>query len=202
MMFGSKKNSELERFAEIFEAAMVSLFLQRGEIKFSGVRKARKKIMEYQGRMTADGSDKFVNQGASAMTTTKTYVSAVNFYANKKDLEKKKTLGALIIYIEQSFLAKLMQLLKYPVVDDESDDAMLDSAGTLCNIIAGRFKSEVAKAGYVELEMSHFMNHQNKAFDGVSFCENEFDYFELQFDINDKKRLTVDMTMGTIPKVG
>jgi len=66
-------------------------------------------------------------------------------------------------------IEKLMKLLQYPPVDDESEDAMKDSCGTLCNIIAGRFKSEIVSAGYIELEMSHFRNFRNSSFEGISF---------------------------------
>ena len=192
MIFGKKQNSEIDKFAEILEKSMIALFEERGEIKFSGdPKKERKQIIEYEGRMRADGMEKFDNEA--------TYVSAVNFFANEKDMQKGKTLGALIVYVEQAYIVKLMKLLKYPPVDDENDDAMRDSCGTLCNIIAGRFKSEISAAGYVELEMSHFMNFRNSAFGGVAFCYNEYDMYQIDFDIQDKNRVAVYMTIRAVP---
>ena len=192
-MFFKKQNSELDKFAELLNQGVVALFKERGEIKFtSDPVMERKRLIEFDGRMRADGMEKFENEP--------TYVSAVNFYANEKDMEKGKTLGALIIYVEQTYIAKLMKMLRYPPIDDESDDAMRDSCGTLCNIVSGRFKSEISSAGYIELEMSHFMNYRNSAFSGVNFCYNEYDKYIIDFEIDKKKRLVIEMTMGAVPK--
>ena len=192
-MFFKKQNSELDKFAELLNQGVVGLFKERGEIKFtSDPVMERKRLIESDGRMRADGMEKFENEP--------TYVSAVNFYANEKDMEKGKTLGALIIYVEQTYIAKLMKMLRYPPIDDESDDAMRDSCGTLCNIVSGRFKSEISSAGYIELEMSHFMNYRNSAFSGVNFCYNEYDKYIIDFEIDKKKRLVIEMTMGAVPK--
>lgn len=191
-MFLKKQNSELDIFADLLERGTTELFRER-EVAFSAPpKKDRRKIVEYEGRMRADGMEKFDNEA--------TYVSAVNFYASEKDMEKKKTLGALIVYVEQAYIAKMMRLLQYPPIDDESDDAMQDSCGTLCNIISGRFKSEISSAGYIELEMSHFMNYKNNAFNGVQFCFSEFDMYQMDFFIENAKRLVIEMTMGSIPK--
>ncbi len=193
MLFAKKQNTELDKFAELLEGGLTALFHERGEVDFSGKpQKNRRQIMESEGKMCADGMEKFNNEP--------TYVSAINFYTSKTDMEKKKTLGTIIIYVQQEYIAKLMKLLQYPPIDDESDDAMQDSCGTLCNIIAGRFKSEIASAGYIELEMSHFVSFRNTAFTGIAFCESEYDMYEIIFSIADKKRMVVEMTMGTVLK--
>lgn len=193
MMF-NKQNNELEKFAALLVSGTSALFQERGELLFSDSPKIeRKRIFEYEGKMRADGMEKFDNEP--------TYVSAVNFYANENDMRKRKTLGALVVYVQQEYIAKLMKLLQYPPVDDESDTAMQDSCGTLCNIISGRFKSEISKAGYIELEMSHFMSYRNLAFAGVDFCPHEFDMCLVECKIAGEKRLVMEMTMGAIPKL-
>jgi len=192
-MIFSRQNSELDKFGEMLERSLIALFQERGELMFSSSpEKQKRQIIEYDGKMRADGMEKFDNEP--------TYVSAVNFYASEKDMEKKKTLGALIVYVEQAYLPKLMRLLKYPPVDEESEDAMKDSCGTLCNIISGRFKSEIVSAGYIELEMSHFKNFRNSSFEGIDFCYAEYDLIELACNIDKGKRLVIEMTMGAIPK--
>lgn len=188
-----KQNPELEQFAILLEKSVSSLFSERNaEIKLKSPVKARKKIIEYDGKMRADGMEKFNNEPS--------YVSAINYFANKADMEKKKTLGTIIVYVEQSFMAKMMKLLQYPPVDDENEDALQDSCGTLCNIIAGRYKSEISKAGYIELEMSHFITARNTVVPGVNFCFSEFDRYEVAFDMDGAKRLVADITMGVVPK--
>ena len=119
---------------------------------------------------------------------------------NAADLAKKKTLGVLILYVEKEYLPKLMKLLQYPPVDDENEDSMLDSIGTLCNIIAGRFKSEIKASGYIDLEMSHFINYRNNAVVGIDFCRSEYDMYQMDCVIDKVRRVSFDMTIGNIPK--
>lgn len=193
-MFAKKQNPELEKFADLLDQGTVALFKERGDIVFtSKPKKTIKRIIDSEGKMRADGMEKFDNEP--------TYVSAVNYFANEKDMAKRKTLGTLVVYVQQDYIAKMMKLLKYPPIDDESDAAMQDSCGTLCNIISGRFKSEISSAGYIELEMSHFMNYRNSAFSGVDFCPSEFDMYQLEFDIEGKKRLVIEMSIGAVPKL-
>jgi len=94
----------------------------------------------------------------------------------------------------------LLKLLKYPLADDEDLDALADCCGTLCNILAGAFKTAISKMGYLELEMSAFKSYRNKAISGVDFCYNERDKYEVSFFIKDQKRLVVEMSMGVLPK--
>ena len=188
-----KQNLELDKFAELLEKGTITLFKERGEVAFSSPpEKERRKIVEYEGRMRADGMEKFDNNPA--------YVSAVNFYVNEAEMKKNKALGALIIYVQQDYMAKLMKLLQYPPVDDENEQAMLDSSGTLCNIIGGKFKSEVSSAGYIELAWSHFTTYRNSSVRGIGFCFSEYEMYQLIFKIDGQKRLIMELTMGIVPR--
>jgi len=140
--------------------------------------------------MRADGMEKFNDP---------TFVSTVNYYASVKDMEKHSAVGALVVYVEQSYIVTLLKILKYPPVDDEDENAMKDSCGTLCNIFAGHFKSKISSMGFIELEMSPFFNYRNTASAGVEFCFKEYDKYEASFYFDNKKRLVVEMTMGAIP---
>ena len=192
MIFGPKKNPELKNFADLLCQTVTQLFIDRGDIKFSKEPEIVKKdIIEYQGKMRADGMEKF---------NSPTYVSTLNYYVNAKDMENNKALGALVVYIEQSFMAILMKKLKYPTVDDENEEALKDSCGTLCNIIGGAFKSAISQKGYRELEMSHFLTYRNTASKGVDFCFSEYDKYELSFVIDNEKRMVLEVSMGIVPK--
>lgn len=187
------KNPELEQFADILIKGTEGLFLERGEVKFSKPPvKERVNIVEYQGKMRADGMEKFNNEP--------TYVSAVNYYLNAQDMTKRKAIGVLIIYVEQKYMPRIMKLLQYPQVDDENENALLDSCGTLANILAGRFKSEIVKAGYPELEMSAFATFRNSAVPGVDFCFSEYDAYTVNYIIENEKRMVMEMSMGTLPR--
>lgn len=186
------REAELEKLATALADSVAAIFKERGEVKFSKDPVIHKKnIVEYNGRMRADGMEKFNNP---------TFVSSINYYATPKDMEKKNALGAIIVYIEQGFVVDMLRMLKYPPADDENMDALRDCCGTLCNIIAGRFKSAISAMGYIELEMSHFSSYRNTAPQGVAFCYKEYDKYETIFFINGVKRLVIEMTMGSIPK--
>lgn len=187
----AEKEDRLHKLAVSLTQAIADLFKEKGEIKFSkDPAMERKNIIEYNGRMRADGMEKFNDP---------TFVSTVNFYVSAKDMERHNAIGALVVYVEQAYIVTLLRLLKYPPVDDENIEAMKDSCGTLCNIIAGRFKSTISSSGFIELEMSPFSNYRNTASAGVEFCFKEYDKYELTFYIDNKKRMVVEMTMGAIP---
>lgn len=194
MFFGKKKNPPevLKRLADILAQGVVALFDERAGIKFSqDPVLERKNIIEYNGRMRVDGMEKF---------NEPTFISTVNYYASKKDMEAHKAVGALVVYVEQEYIVTMLKQLKYPMANDEDEEEMKDCCGTLCNIIAGRFKSDLVASGHVELEMSAFSNYRNTSIKGVEFDYAEWDKFEISFFIDGKKRLVVEMTMGTVPK--
>ena len=187
------KNKDLEKFADLLLKGTGALFMERGELTFSKPpEKSAVEIVEYKGKMRADGMEKFNNEA--------TYVSAINYYLNAQDMEKKKAAGVLIVYVLQAYMPRLMKFLKYPPVDDENEDALLDSCGTLCNILAGRFKSEISEAGYIDLEMSHFSTFRNSAVPGVDFCLSEFDAYTASFALENEKRMVLEMSMGIVPR--
>lgn len=192
MFFGSKTNPRLEDFAKALQSSVEQLFRERNDIHFSQDAKLEKKlIIEYGGKMRAEGMEKFNDP---------TFISAINYYLNKTDMEKNKAAGAIVTYIEQTYVTTLLKLLKYPLADDEDLDALADCCGTLCNIIAGAFKTEISRMGYIELEMSHFKSYRNKIISGVDFCYNERELYEISFFIKDQKRLVIEVTMGILPK--
>lgn len=192
MLFASPVNKDLERLAKILATCVEKMFIERAEIHFSQAPEMQKRcIVEYGGLMRSDGMEKY---------NEPTFISYINYYLNAKEMEKKKALGAIVVYIEQSYVATLLKMLKYPLADDEDLDALADCCGTLCNIIAGAFKTGISSEGYLELEMSHFTSYRNRAVVGVPFCFAEREKMELSFFIQNQKRLVIDMTMGVLPK--
>ncbi len=192
MLFGSKTNPDLEQCAQSLAKSVEQLFFERNSIKFSQPPTIEKKIIiEYNGKMRAEGMEKFNDP---------TFISAINYYLTPSDMQKGKAIGAVITYIEQTYVTTLLKMLKYPLADDEDLDALADCCGTLCNIIAGAFKTELSKAGYRELEMSHFKSYRNTIVSGVDFCYSEREKYEITFFIKDQKRLMIEMSMGILPK--
>lgn len=186
------REEELKKLAAALAQAVTDVFKEKGDIGFSKEPViVKKNILEYNGRMRADGMEKF---------NTPTFVSFVNYYAHVKDMEKHNALGALIVYVEQKQVPGLLKMLKYPPIDDEDENAMKDGCGTLSNIIAGKFNLQISAMGHAGLEMSPFSNYRNNAANGVPFCFKEYDKYEISFYIENQKRLVVEMTMGAIPR--
>ncbi len=188
----SAKEQELLSYVNLLVNTVKKLFRDRGEVEFSkDPILTKRNIVEYNGRMRADGMEKFNNP---------TFVAAINFYVDAAAMAKHSALGALVVYVEQDYVATMLKRLKYPPIDDEDNKAMCDACGALCNIIAGAFKSALVAGGYKELEMSHFSSYRNTAPNGVEFCFKEYDKYEICFHIDNAKRLVLELTMAPVPK--
>jgi len=47
MIFGRKKNPELDKFSDLLEMAVFGLYKERGDIVFTNTQKEKKPIIEY-----------------------------------------------------------------------------------------------------------------------------------------------------------
>jgi hypothetical protein len=149
-----------------------------------------KPIVEFRKRIRVSGLSKF---------DEKTFIAHINFYRNQEDMAKHKALGALIIYIPESYVVYLFQSLDYPVDDEDDIESIQDACGSLCNQIAGNFRAGLVQLGYQDVEMSPFFASQNDVVDGVEYCADHPELYELSFYIKNQKRVIVDLNMGPIP---
>lgn len=186
-----EKKDELYALALTLVGVVKKIFRERTELQFSKPPyMRRKRIIEFARMMRVYGTEMF--QGS-------TFISTVNYYLNEKDVDKHNAVGALVVYVEQFSAPDLLRILKYPVAKEKDDEAIKDCVGTLCNIIAGQFKTAIIEMGYMELQMSHFSNYRNRAMEGVEFCPKQPDKYEISFDIGGEKMMVIEMTMGHIP---
>lgn len=148
-------------------------------------------IVDFMKRMRVWGLDKFKEN---------TFISTVNMYSSKEDMDKDKALGAIVLYMEGEFIPYLFKRLGYPDIDDQEEQDIEDAIGTFCNLIAAKFKQGIIQIGYKELEMSHFSSYQDQVSGGVAYDSSQDFKYELSFYIRDVKRIVVDLTMATIPK--
>ena len=187
----SDNSQELFTLAISLAEVIKTMFKKTGQTALSADPALEKRpIIEFMRKMRVFGMEKFENP---------TFIASINYYLNVKDMEDHRAVGAVIIYIEQGFVGKLLRLLHYPIIDEEDEDVLKDACGTLCNVIAGQFKVEIVKLGYNDLEMSHFSSYKNSAFQGIEFDAQQKEKYELSFFISDEKRLVVEMTMGPLP---
>ncbi|MBF0571261.1 MAG: hypothetical protein HQL12_05255 [Candidatus Omnitrophica bacterium] len=174
-------------------AAVKKVFYEKSKITFSSEPKIEKRILTlFLHRMRVDAMEKF---------NTTTVFSVLEFAANAEGLEKKEFLITLVVYLEQKFLPEFLRLMQYPYIDSDDEMEVKDGCGTLVNLIAGQFKKEMAKLGYRDMMMSHFDSYINTAVDGVSIPIGATEKYELSFEVEETKRLVIEMmTFPMLPK--
>lgn len=168
----------LDRKASIFNTRVVDFNL--------------KPIVEFKNRMRVSSLDKF--DGI-------TYVSVVYFFLNEDLQKENKPVGTLVIYMEDEYLEELLRKLDYPKIDVDDQDAVEDACGTICNLIAGNFKSGLTQLGYQELMMSHFRSFRTEVVNGVEYDFTQKQKYEIGFEVRDHRRIVVELVMGKIPKI-
>lgn len=153
-------------------------------------------IVEFLKRMRLWSLDKFKDTS---------YISIIQFYLDENEKKKNKSLGALIIYLESSYIGYLFKRLGYPNLDEDDMDVLKDACGTFCNIIAGLFRTALVDLGYVELDMSHFSCYVDsvptieKIPSGVDYHPTQTHKYEINFEILGVKRIVADLTLGPVP---
>lgn len=130
---------------------------------------------------------------------SKSFISVINFFKDNKALERNTTCGFVITYIEQSCLINLFRALGFQKVDPKKTESMLDTCGEFCNMIAGQFKNQLTKAGYINLVMSSPQSRLWAFPEGVDFPEGVKKYHELSFYLFNTKAVVVDVAMANIP---
>ena len=172
--------------------AVKKVFFEKSEFKFSSEPLIEKKpIIQFVHRMRVEAMEKF-NQT--------TFFSVVHFHKDAAALQANDPVGFVIVYIERTFVPEMLRMLKYPYIDYDDDDEVLDGTGAIANLIGGQFKKELIRLGYNDLEMSHFKSYINSAANGVEYPRDQVEKYEIAFEIEDKKRLVVEMVMGPLPK--
>lgn len=151
-----------------------------------------KPIVEFMKRMRSTSIGKF--QG-------RTYIATINFYSNAENMENHKALGALVLYIGEEYVVKILQTLEYPIFDEDDQDGLEDACGSFCNLIGGNFKSALRQLGYKEILMSHFSTYQNDVFSGVEYPFGETHLYEITFEIAGQKQIVGELTLGRVPHV-
>ena len=187
-----KQTDEFYIQALIIAEVVKRILLKRGKIKLSSKPVITlKPITEFIKRMRIVGLEKF---------DEKTFISTINFYLNEKDEEAGKAIGAIILYVAESYIGTLLRTLGYPDVEEDDTDLIEDAVGTLCNLIAGSFKTGLRQLDYKDLIMSHFTSFENEVLNGVAYNPTQKNLYEIIFEIGGKKSLVVDLTMAPLPK--
>lgn len=191
-VFFDGENTRLWALSKILVDAVKIVLRQKGDIYLTVEPMIREKaIIQFSNRMRVDGLEKF---------NGRTFVATVNFYIDKSHMEHEKAVGALILYIPEGYVARLMWLMEYGRIDEDDEHEMLESCGTVANLIAGCFVKELSANGYVSLQMSHFETFVNTPVNGVCFSSQEEVKHEIEFTIRGERRLMAELTMAPLKR--
>jgi len=173
-------------------AAVKKVFYEKSSTTFSDEPRIEKRpITLFAQRMRVDAMEKFNNI---------TVCSVLHFGAHEVDLEKKKYLITLVIYLETAFIPEFLRLLQYPYIDSENEDEVKDGCGTLANLIGGQYKKEISRLGYKDIMMSPPESHINTVADGVDVPLGLTEKYQISFEVEDVKRLVVELvTLDMLP---
>jgi hypothetical protein len=147
-------------------------------------------ITEYEGRMRVSGFEKL---------NSTCYVSAVNFYLNQADMDKHKTKGALVLYIETENSGKFYKALDIKFADDEDDASMMEACGNMVALIGEMLKTEINNKGYAQLLVSKPVNYKNNILKGIEISRDQKMKHELGFYYFKHKAIVVELSLAPIP---
>lgn len=168
------------------------IFASMGSLTFSNTPEFKERnIIEYNSKMQASGLEKFNDAS---------YVAAVNYYLSESHLQQHDCTGVLMVFIEEDAASKLLKALGYTGFKDEDEELILENSGEFCNVIAGKFKDELAKLGYKSLITSAPIKAKNAIPGGAEFPYSQYKYYEASFYFWKKKSLVINVVMAPIPE--
>ncbi len=146
-------------------------------------------ILEYQGRMSVTGMEKFNGPA---------FIAGVSFYLNEQDRDKHRAKGAMVLYLEASNTEKVLRGFGHPLSDEEEEEETLAACGKLCSTLATKFKENLSGAS--SLIMSDPISNKNSIPEGIDFSSDQTQKQEISFYIWKKKAIVVDLTMADVSR--
>lgn len=179
---------DLEKFSKLLINTVNATLADAPKITVTGEPEvAEREIIEYDSRMRVLGLEKFNGP---------CYTAAVNYYRSPEDLEQKKSIGAMIIFLEESSALKFLNALGHKGFDESEDDIILEKLGEVTNQMADTYKKELSKNGYRSLELSAPVTHKSDLPQGIEFDYDQLKYCEVSFNFWKEKTLIVATTMA------
>lgn len=148
-------------------------------------------IIEYQGRMSVTGMDKFNGP---------THIAALSFYLNDQDKSKNRAKGAIALYLDAANTDKVLRAFGYSVNEDEEEEETLAACGKICTTIASKFKDALAQNGCQAIVLSDPVTGKNSIPEGIDFSTDQSQKNEFSFYFWKKKAMVVDVTLADIAR--
>ena len=188
----SPKTDEFDRqgSATKLSECIASVFEQKCKTEFIGTPEiVEKDLIEYNSHMRVFGLEKFNGP---------CYISAINLFKNDEDLKKNRSIGAVILYIEETTASDLIKAMGQKGVDHEDIDTITSYTGEFCKTIVDQFKNNLNSLGYNNIISSEPFNYQDDIPGGVNFSFKESKFSELSFVVNKEPAIKVDLTIAPI----
>lgn len=165
-----------------------SVFDQKCKTEFIGETEiVEKDLIEYNSHMRTFGLEKFNGP---------CYISSINFFKSDADLKKDRSLGAVILYIEESIASDLIKAIGQKGVDSENIDTIMSYTGEFCKAIVDQFMNHLNSQGYNNIVLSEPANYQDDIPGGVNFSFKESKFNELSFVLKKEPAIKVDLTIA------
>lgn len=148
-------------------------------------------IIEYQGRMSSAGMEKFNGP---------TYVAGISFFLNEQDRDKRRAKGAMVLYLEASNAEKFFRGFGFPVTDEDEEEESAAACGKLCTLLAEKFKERLSESGFADLVISKPTCNKNSLPEGIDFSADQKQKQEISFYFWKKKAMVVDISMADLPR--
>lgn len=148
-------------------------------------------IIEYQGRMSASGMDKF---------NAPTYVAGVSFYLSEQEMEKHRAKGAMVLYLEASNADKFFKGFGHPIADEDDEEEASAACGKICTMLAEKFRNSLSDTGLSSLVFSKPICGKNSLSEGIDFSVDQKQKQEISFYFWKKKAMVVDLVMTELSR--
>lgn len=181
------QNTQLEGIANELKAHMDMVFKQAGLEYTKDPEVVERNIIEYDSRLRLFGMEKFNNP---------CYLSVINFYKSAQDQKNKSAVGAIVVYVEDECVERVLKAIGHPVKDFEDEENVFENMGAFCKDIVDGFKGQLSSKGYGSLIASDPMNYRNSASEGVEFNYDEYSMYELCFHFWKTKAVALDITFA------
>lgn len=145
-----------------------------------------KDIIEYESRLRVSPLEKF---------NATCYISVLNFYASSQDLAKKKTLGALIVYMEEESIGKILKKFTNRRFDEDDEGQVMEQCNELMHKFSASLASSLSALGHTNIVFSEPKHFRNAVADGIEFNYDERKLYEASFFIWKKKVAVCELTV-------
>lgn len=179
-------NPHLEQAAKELARIVRQTLEQKAEVEFDQDEAFEEKdIIEYNGRITVSGMNKF---------NKPCLVSSVSFYPDENAQKKQKANAAMILYLEPDFMPKVFKKLSYKDFNSDEDEHIFANCKELNKLLAEAFLS------YLKSSKNYIMGEplagHNTIAQGVEFPYKEYQYMEIKFFPWNKPHFLIDLIIA------